>query len=135
MPTLSFDSTSAVAAQSTEILDGSNRSGLPAAQPPVERLAPGCYLIVDAGETPRVHALTQAVTRIGRGLAADLRLDEHTVSARHVIIARRPTGVRLLDDRSTNGTFVNGRRTDQADLVSGDVIVVGRVVLSYLEVS
>jgi pSer/pThr/pTyr-binding forkhead associated (FHA) protein len=40
----------------------------------------------------------------------------------------------VLDDRSSNGTFVNGRRVQQADLSDGDVIVVGRVVLRYLEI-
>jgi pSer/pThr/pTyr-binding forkhead associated (FHA) protein len=46
----------------------------------------------------------------------------------------RPSGARILDDRSSNGTFVNGRRVQQADLSSGDVLVIGRVVLRYLEV-
>ena len=40
----------------------------------------------------------------------------------------------MLDDRSSNGTFVNGRRIVQADLNDGDVLVLGRVVLRYLEI-
>ena len=71
---------------------------------------------------------------IGRGLSADLRLDENSVSRRHAMLVPRPTGARLLDDRSSNGTFVNGRRIVQADLHNGDVLVLGRVVLRYLEV-
>lgn len=136
MPTLSpSHATVVTSAGSTEILDGPRYLGEASGEISVERLDPGSYLIVDAGETPRVYALTQEVTRIGRALAAELRLDEHTVSARHAIVARRPGGMRLLDDRSTNGTYVNGTRVDQADLASGDVIAVGRVVLSYLEVA
>ena len=46
----------------------------------------------------------------------------------------RPTAPALLDDRSSNGTFVNGRRISQAELRDGDVILLGRVVLRYLEV-
>ena len=46
----------------------------------------------------------------------------------------RPAGARILDDRSSNGTYVNGRRVQQAELRNGDVIVIGRVVLRYLEV-
>jgi pSer/pThr/pTyr-binding forkhead associated (FHA) protein len=42
--------------------------------------------------------------------------------------------VRILDDRSANGTFVNGRRVVEADLHDGDVVVLGRVVLTYREV-
>ena len=70
---------------------------------------------------------------VGRGLAAELRLDESSVSRRHAIIVPRPAGARILDDRSANGTFVNGRRVQQADLRDGDVIVLGRVVLRFLE--
>jgi pSer/pThr/pTyr-binding forkhead associated (FHA) protein len=51
-----------------------------------------------------------------------------------VILHNHRSGVRVLDDRSSNGTFVNGRRIVQADLRNGDVLVVGRVVLRYLEV-
>ena len=71
---------------------------------------------------------------IGRGLSANLRLDESSVSRRHAILVPRVAGARVLDDRSSNGTFVNGRRVQQADLSDGDVIVVGRVVLRYLEI-
>ena len=51
-------------------------------------------------------------TRIGRSLAADVRFDDPTVSRRHALIVRQPDGVRLLDDRSLNGVFVNGARVD-----------------------
>ena len=70
---------------------------------------------------------------VGRGLAADLRLDDNSVSRRHAIVVPRPSGARILDDRSANGTLVNGRRVQQADLHDGDVIVLGRVVLRFLE--
>ncbi len=78
--------------------------------------------------------LGSGVVHIGRGLSADLHIDENSVSRRHAIIVHRPTGARVLDDRSSNGTFVNGRRISQAELRDGDVILVGRVVLRYLEV-
>ena len=56
--------------------------------------------------------LTREWTRIGRSLAADVRFDDPTVSRRHALIVRHPDGVRLLDDRSLNGVFVNGARVD-----------------------
>jgi hypothetical protein len=94
----------------------------------------GRYIEVEGPDETLLLPLTGAVTHIGRGLSADLHLDENSVSRRHAIIVHRPTGARLLDDRSSNGTFVNGRRITQAELRDGDVIVVGRVVLRYLEV-
>ena len=41
--------------------------------------------------------------------------------------------VRVLDDRSANGTRVNGERVTGAELSDGDVIQVGQVVLTYRE--
>jgi len=94
---------------------------------------PGRYLeIQGAGETLLVP-MGRGVIHVGRGLSADLRLDERSVSRRHAILVHRGSGARILDDRSANGTLVNGRRVTQADLQSGDVIVLGRVVLRYLE--
>jgi pSer/pThr/pTyr-binding forkhead associated (FHA) protein len=96
-------------------------------------VAPGRYLEVQGpGQTLLIPLARQAM-RIGRGLAAELQLDESSVSRRHAILVPRPAGARILDDRSSNGTFVNGRRVQQADLSNGDVIVIGRVVLRYLE--
>jgi len=43
--------------------------------------------------------------------------------------------VRLLDDRSSNGTYVNGRRIIESELRDGDVVLIGPVTLRYVEVS
>jgi pSer/pThr/pTyr-binding forkhead associated (FHA) protein len=39
----------------------------------------------------------------------------------------------VLDDRSANGTYVNGRRVAEEALADGDVIALGGVVLTYRE--
>jgi len=98
-----------------------------------EGLRPGRYLEVEGPESTVLIPLETAVVRVGRGHAADLRLDEPSVSRRHAILEG---GVkpRILDDRSSNGTFVNGARVQQATLSNGDEIAVGRVVLRYIEV-
>jgi hypothetical protein len=94
---------------------------------------PGRYLEVQGAQETLLVPIGRDVIHIGRGLSADLHLDEGSVSRRHAILVHRGSGVRILDDRSANGTHVNGRRVTQADLSSGDVIVLGRVVLRYLE--
>jgi pSer/pThr/pTyr-binding forkhead associated (FHA) protein len=95
----------------------------------------GRYIEVQGpGRQALLLSLEHGVTHIGRGLHADLRLDENSVSRRHAILVNRQSGVRLLDDRSSNGTFVNGRRITQTELRSGDVLVLGRVVLRYLDI-
>jgi pSer/pThr/pTyr-binding forkhead associated (FHA) protein len=97
---------------------------------PVE---PGRYIEVEGAGRTVLIPVKDDVIHIGRGLSADLHLDESSVSRRHAILVPRTSGARILDDRSSNGTFVNGRRVQQADLSNGDVIVIGRVVLRYLE--
>jgi hypothetical protein len=97
---------------------------------------PGEYLCFDdGGDELRIVALTREWTRIGRSLAADIRFDDPTVSRRHALVVRQPDGVRVLDDRSLNGVFVNGERIEGALLRDGDEIIVGRYRLSYLVAS
>ena len=95
---------------------------------------PGDYVVYDESGQLRIFPLTREWTRIGRSLAADVRFDDPTVSRRHALIVRQPDGVRLLDDRSLNGVFVNGTRVDGRTLSDGDEIVVGRYHLLFLSV-
>src|ERR1019366_1451230 len=93
---------------------------------------PGEYLCFEEGGELRTIALSREWTRIGRSMAADVRFDDPTVSRRHALIVRQPDGVRLLDDRSLNGVFVNGARVDGRVLKDGDEIIVGRYRLCFL---
>jgi len=96
---------------------------------------PGEYLALeDAGEI-RLVPLTREWTRIGRSLAADVRFDDPTVSRRHALLVRQADGVRVLDDRSLNGVFVNGERVDWRVVRDGDEILVGRYRLTFVEVA
>jgi pSer/pThr/pTyr-binding forkhead associated (FHA) protein len=47
------------------------------------------------------------------------------------VIVDDGTGARILDDRSANGTFVNGIRVTDAPLHDRDVIRLGRVTLLF----
>jgi FHA domain-containing protein/zinc ribbon family protein len=96
---------------------------------------PGGYICYEEGGELRTVALAREWTRIGRSLAADVRFDDPTVSRRHALIVRQPDGVRVLDDRSLNGVFVNGQRVEGKMLNDGDEIIVGRYRLSYLNVA
>lgn len=95
---------------------------------------PGEYLCYEENGEQRTVALTREWTRVGRSLAADVRFDDPTVSRRHALIVRHPDGVRLLDDRSLNGVFVNGARVDGKALQDGDEIIVGRYRLAFVSV-
>jgi pSer/pThr/pTyr-binding forkhead associated (FHA) protein len=96
---------------------------------------PGQYLAYRSeGSAPDVFALQREWTRIGRSLAADIRFDDPTVSRRHALIVRQPDGLRVLDDRSLNGVFVNGERVEWSTLADGDEVVIGRHHLHFVDV-
>jgi hypothetical protein len=101
------------------------------ADPAALLVEPGEYLCYEDGQEIVVVPLTREWTRIGRSLAADVRFDDPTVSRRHALIVRAPDGVRVLDDRSLNGVFVNGRRVEWSTLAHGDEILVGRYRLHF----
>jgi pSer/pThr/pTyr-binding forkhead associated (FHA) protein len=94
---------------------------------------PGEYLVFQDGEETVVVPLTREWTRVGRSLAADVRFDDPTVSRRHALIVRQPDGVRVLDDRSLNGVFVNGERVEWRVLEDGDEVLVGRYRLTFVD--
>ncbi len=100
-----------------------------------ETLAPGRYLEVQGARRSLVIPLSEGALHIGRGLSADLHLDDMSVSRRHAILIVDCGGARILDDRSSNGTFVNGRPVQRAELRDGDLIAVGRVELRHLEIA
>ena len=89
------------------------------------------YLEIDTGAERRVVALREDVIHIGRGLAADVRLDDATVSRKHAVIVRRGDELVILDDRSMNGVWLNGERVTEATLHDGDQIRLGRVPLLF----
>jgi hypothetical protein len=73
-------------------------------------------------------------SRIGRSATAEIRLDDPTVSRRHAVIVRTHEGVlRVLDDRSLNGVFVNGEAVEWSPLAPGDELAIGRYRLFVID--
>jgi hypothetical protein len=95
----------------------------------------GEYLAFDEDGQLRVVSLREGWTRIGRSLSADIRFDDPTVSRRHALVNVQQGAVRILDDRSLNGVFVNGERIDLRELCDNDEITVGRFRLYLLRLS
>ena len=95
---------------------------------------PGQYIAYCPDDAAVAYPLTREWTRIGRSLAADIRFDDPTVSRRHALVVRQPDGLRVLDDRSLNGVFVNGERVEWSTLADGDEVVIGRHHLHFIDV-
>jgi hypothetical protein len=96
---------------------------------------PARYLAYEEDERRIVVPVGQEWTRIGRSLAADIRFDDATVSRRHALVVCQADGVRVVDDRSLNGVYVNGDRVEWSALSDGDRISIGRHTLWYLDTS
>jgi len=89
---------------------------------------------VDEGTAEKIfRILPGGVRTLGRATGADFILDAPLVSRVHCRLTALPTGeLEVKDLESTNGTFINGRRIEQAQLASGDRLGVGRVELVAL---
>jgi hypothetical protein len=98
---------------------------------PASALAGGCLCFEDEFGGFIVVPIAGPAMRIGRGLAADVAFEDPTVSRRHALLTLDGDRVRVLDDRSLNGLFVNGIRVRSRVLADGDVIGVGRHRLHY----
>ncbi len=71
------------------------------------------------------YTLLRYPTAVGRHPSNDIELADDSVSRYHARFERCGEGVRLLDLRSSNGTFVNGRRVQMAVLEDQDTVGFG----------
>ncbi len=95
----------------------------------------GDYLAFEDDDRVRVTPLGRGWTRIGRSLSAQLRLDDPTVSRRHALVYCDEDGAKVLDDRSLNGVFRNGRHIELSELEDGDTISIGRFALHFVHLA
>ncbi|WP_372439946.1 FHA domain-containing protein [Microbacterium stercoris] len=77
------------------------------------------------------YLLDTDVTTAGRHPEADIFLDDVTVSRRHAEITRHRTSFEIVDQRSLNGTYVNGERVDRAELRNGAEVRIGKFRLHF----
>lgn len=76
----------------------------------------------------RSFSMARDMTVIGRREDCDLRIPLGEVSRKHCRILRDGDSLKLEDLGSSNGTFLNGQRVQEAMLSPGDTIQVGPVV-------
>lgn len=89
-------------------------------------------LVVRSGPTAGARYLLDAdVMTVGRHPDADIFFDDVTVSRRHAEITRTDGRFEIVDQRSLNGTYVNGERVDRMDLVNGSEVRIGKFRLNF----
>ena len=73
--------------------------------------------------------LAGSIKTVGRAPRADFIVEAALVSRLHCRLTAGATELEVVDLESTNGTYVNGHRTERAILKDGDRLGVGRVDL------
>lgn len=69
--------------------------------------------------------------KIGRSSDNDIVIPDVLASRHHATLVPTPGGAEIRDNRSINGTFVNGARVDSAQLTEGDTVTIGNVDLLF----
>ncbi|HZO49163.1 MAG TPA: FHA domain-containing protein [Gaiellaceae bacterium] len=95
----------------------------------------GPALVVRAGGGREGETFTPAGERtlIGRTPECDIFLDDVTVSRRHAELLREGDRFTIRDLGSLNGTFVNRRRVESAELHDDDEVQIGKYRLTFLQ--
>ena len=76
-------------------------------------------------------AAFEGATSIGRDSVNSIQLQDNEVSRSHAEIRLVGETVVLSDLKSSNGTYLNNRKVERAELASGDQIQIGRTVLVF----
>ena len=97
---------------------------------------PGYFIVRnDKGEVLQEYALEKFETIIGRAPASDILLSKDKLTSRRHAIVRYENGAYVLtDERSANGTFVNGQQLEELTprvLKDGDHIGIGEHELVF----
>jgi diguanylate cyclase (GGDEF)-like protein len=95
--------------------------------------APGCLIRIHPPSLGEglIH-LPPAEFILGREGQCDLTLEGNEVSRRHASINLGNDRYRIRDLGSHNGTYVNNTSIEEQDLVSGDLIRIGKVILKFM---
>ena len=107
----------------------------PEASAVLDGLDPGTALlaVVRGPNEGARFLLDRELVTVGRHPDSDIFLDDITVSRRHAEFRREADRFVVADAGSLNGTYVNGHRTEEAELSTGDEVQVGKFkLLAYV---
>ncbi len=106
------------------------------APPPDQGTGNDCVVVIYAAEPGLLgkrYVLDKSPVRIGRGADNQIVLEGDSVSRRHCHFDRRQGNWHIVDDGSTNGTFLNEEQVKgSGQLNNGDRVKVGPTILKYL---
>lgn len=87
-------------------------------------------LVIQGSDQGRRFEFSHEEITLGRGTMNDVQLHDTECSRRHALVRwSDDEGWRIVDEGSSNGTFVNGSLTRKRTLKDGDQIQIGRSIL------
>ncbi|MFI5509457.1 FHA domain-containing protein [Mycobacterium sp. NPDC051804] len=93
-------------------------------------LATSMLKILRPGKPAAAAGIAGAI-KIGRATDNDIVVPDVLASRHHATLLPTPNGTEIRDNRSINGTFVNGARVDSAILRDGDTVTIGNIDLVF----
>src|SRR5438270_5807 len=84
-------------------------------------------VLLSAGLTGRTHELKADKTTVGRLEDNTFQIAEPSVSSHHCELILKGNEVVVHDLGSTNGTFINGEKIDQAPMKPGQILRLGQI--------
>jgi general secretion pathway protein A len=93
----------------------------------------GRVILATEGRTTRELQLNVGRIIIGRTVDNDLQVDSRFVSRHHCQITTGAEGSVIEDLNSTNGIYVQGKRVRRYNLNDGDVVVLGKHEIMYVD--
>ncbi len=82
--------------------------------------------VLDGPDAGLTRAANEERLSLGTAEANDLILSDDTVSRFHLLLRREDDGIRVVDQRSTNGTWVGSARLGEATVAPGTILQLGR---------
>jgi diguanylate cyclase (GGDEF)-like protein len=106
------------------------------APPPEQGTGSDCLVVIytaEPGLLGKRFVLDRSPLRVGRGTDNHIVLEGDSVSRRHAHFERRGNEWYVVDDGSTNGTYLNEEQVPRDNvLANGDRIKVGPTILKFL---
>lgn len=91
-----------------------------------------CLVVIYGEKIGRKYDLTEKAITIGRSSKADIIVDQESVSREHAEVSNQEETVVIVDQGSTNGTYVNDKLITEHILQDGDFIKIGRTMFKFL---
>lgn len=91
-----------------------------------------CIVVIYGTELGRKYNIEGPEMTIGRATVNDICVSQDSVSRTHATILVDEQGIKVRDNESTNGTYVNDTKIHETYLRDGDLIKVGRSIFKFL---